>query len=151
MTIEGAARSNHPALTADFKLRRTRFWWSASYTWSKAIDDTDDIFPLTRAQDQTNFGAERGLSLFDQRHRVVSSLNWQTHVSDEAWGKIIGNWNLSGIVEVASGRPYNVILGYDNNLDQFSSSDRPDIILDSSMVRYLAPAQGRPEISDAMR
>jgi hypothetical protein len=143
MTIEGAARSAYHALMIEYQARWSRLWWSGSYTWSKAIDDADDIFPLTRAQDQSNFHAERGLSLFDQRHRAVNSLNWQFGDAGKGWKQLFAHWNASAIVEIASGRPYTVLLGYDNNLDQFPSSDRPDVLLRSGSVQYAAPLQGR--------
>ena len=60
---------------------------SLSYTWSKAIDDVSS-FNITGsaakpvagendlAQNPFNLGAERGLSLFDARHRFVGSYEW---------------------------------------------------------------------------
>ena len=143
MTIEGAARSSYHSLSIEYGASWDRLWWNGSYTWSKAIDDADDIFPLTRAQDQGNFRAERGLSLFDQRHRMVNSLNWQTASDAEGWKRLLTDWSASGTVEVSSGQPYSVILGFDNNLDQFPSSDRPDVIGSSGSQSYVAPAQGR--------
>ncbi|MCW5979673.1 MAG: TonB-dependent receptor [Bryobacteraceae bacterium] len=143
MTIEGAARSSYHSLSAEIGKRWSRLSWSGSYTWAKAIDDADDVFPLTRAQDQTDFRSERGLSLYDQRHRLVSTVVWQSASTGRGWNAVWANWTVSGIGEVASGRPYNVILGFDNNLDQFPSSDRPDVLVANGSVRYVVPDRGR--------
>jgi selenium donor protein len=42
----------------------------ASCTFSKAIDDSEEIFPHCRAHDMTNLCNERGLDLYNHRHRL---------------------------------------------------------------------------------
>jgi hypothetical protein len=43
----------------------------ANYTFSKAIDDVTDFNSDFQANDQIDLSAERGLSPFDQRHKLV--------------------------------------------------------------------------------
>ncbi len=100
---------------------------NAGYTFSKAIDDAEEIFPHSRAQDMRNFRAERGLALYDQRHRFVLSSIYRLagRRNLPAW---LRDWSAASIVELASGRPVNVLLGTDNNLDQDPTGDRPDLV-----------------------
>ena len=49
-----------------------RFSFNANYTLSKAIDDVVDFNSDFQANDQLNLRAERALSSFDQRHKVVA-------------------------------------------------------------------------------
>ncbi|MBI3950185.1 MAG: TonB-dependent receptor [Acidobacteria bacterium] len=132
MVMEPTGNSIYHGLQADVRLR-----WShnlalnASYVFSKAIDDTEEIFPHSRAQDNRNLRAERGLALFDQRHRFVTSAIFTSPFDSSGpsrWRFLLADWTLSTILELGSGRPVNVVLGFDNNLDQFPESDRPHIV-----------------------
>jgi len=100
---------------------------SASYTLSKAIDDAEEIFPHTRAQDMRDFRSERGLALYDQRHRFVCAAICRLGRPGTDRG-LRNGWSVSPHLELGSGRPVNVVLGADNNLDQEPGSDRPDLV-----------------------
>jgi hypothetical protein len=103
---------------------------SSSYTFSKAIDDAEEIFPHSRAQSMRDMRAERALALYDQRHRFVCALvyNIGSRARKGTWAAIWNNWSLAPLFETGSGRPVNVLLGFDNNLDQETSSDRPNLV-----------------------
>jgi hypothetical protein len=104
---------------------------NASYTFSKAIDDAEEIFPHTRAQDMRNLRAERGLALYDQRHRFVWAMVYdvgQRYPAGTGKGALLNDWRVAPVVEAGSGRPLNVLLGFDNNLDQEPGSDRPNLV-----------------------
>lgn len=123
---------------------------NAGYTLSKAIDDAEEIFPHSRAQDMRNFRAERGLALYDQRHRAVVSFLWTTP-KRRGLPRWLRQWTLASIFEAGSGRPVNVLLGSDNNLDQDPSADRPDVVPRGTPGSFLtalgvfaAPPLGRP-------
>ncbi len=125
---------------------------SASYTLSKAIDDAEEIFPHSRAQDMKDLRAERGLALYDQRHRFVASgfLDIGTFFPERSFcGALLNDWTVAPIVEIGSGRPLNVLLGFDNNMDQDPGSDRPDLVLQDSPERsatyglFTVPPSGR--------
>jgi hypothetical protein len=77
----------------------------------------------------TDFRAERGLALYDQRHRfVLASVFEPKRAGTSVASRAFSGWSLAPIVEVGSGRPVNVLLGFDNNLDQYPGSDRPDVV-----------------------
>lgn len=100
-----------------------------SYTFSKAIDDAEEILPHSRAQNMSDFRTERGLALYDQRHRfVLASVFEPKPAGNSVASRALSGWSIAPIVEVGSGRPVNVLLGFDNNLDQYPASDRPDVV-----------------------
>ncbi len=101
-----------------------------SYTWSKALDDAEEIFPHSRNQNMFDFRSDRGPALFDQRHRLVLSSLYQIGDGSArgAVRPLLAGWTIAPIIEVASGRPVNVLLGFDNNRDGYPGSDRPDVV-----------------------
>ena len=132
MAFEGSASSTYHGLRLSLRGRLTSILSvSCSYTLSKAIDDAEEIFPHTRAQEMGNLRAERGLALYDQRHRLVVAglyeVKWPGARSTLA-SRLVEGWILAPFLEVGSGRPVNVLLGFDNNLDQEPGSDRPNVV-----------------------
>jgi len=101
----------------------------ASYTWSHAIDDSTDLQATTTPQDSYYPGLDRSNSLFDQRHRLVFSGVYQSGKvpGNGMTGKLLSNWTIAPIVEVASGRPFNIITGNGDNLQISSLTARPNI------------------------
>jgi hypothetical protein len=115
----------------------------SGWTWSHTIDDSTDLSTLLNPQDNSNPNGDRGNSDFDQRHRWITSAVYQTpyHQSDsEWWKKFLSNFTISPVIEVASGRPYNVLLGYDTNLDFGSSTGRPSVLPAGATVPAGFPA-----------
>jgi len=86
-----------------------------SYTLGKAIDDITDFISDLQAANQLNLRAERSLSAFDQRHRLVIS-----SVLDPLAGI-----NIAPIFTYSSGHPFNLLLGFDANNDTQANTDRP--------------------------
>jgi hypothetical protein len=113
------------------------FQFLASYTWSHSIDDSSDLQTLLKPQDNRNFAAERADSLFDQRQRFVfsgiitSPTSWRSDSS--TWHKVLSDFSLAPIVEISSGRPFNIITGTDTNGDLQSSNDRPNVRADRTL------------------
>ena len=107
-----------------------------SYTLGKSIDDTTDFSTQNQANDQTNIRAERSLSTFDQRHRLVVSGVWQSPYSlgvDSGFMKsLLADWTVSPIVTWNSGKYFNLLLGYDLNGDGHANTDRP--VLTDGMI-----------------
>jgi len=132
MVFENSASSTHHGLRlAGHGKVGSRTTLNFSYTFSKAIDDAEEIFPHTRAQDMRNLRGERGLALYDQRHRFVWAMVYdfgQPWQKGTAAGILLNDWSAAPILELGSGRPVNVLLGFDNNLDQEPGSDRPDVV-----------------------
>lgn len=97
------------------------FTLMASYTYSKAFDTTTDFNSDYAPQDQTNLRAERALSEFDQRHKVVVAA-----VADSPWkDAILSGFELSPIFTYNSGHPFNLLAGSEVNGDNHSTNDRP--------------------------
>ena len=94
----------------------------ANYTYSKAIDDSTDFNSDYAAFNEVSLEAERSLSDFDQRHKVVFAA-----VADSPWksSKILSGFELSPIVSYNSGHPFNLLAGADINGDGHFTNDRP--------------------------
>ena len=85
-----------------------------SYTLSKAVSLSDDIFEPGVPQDSDNVPADKGPTLRDARHRFV--LSGIVHLPFGI--------QTSNIVALQSGRPFNITTGTDDNLDGHVK-DRP--------------------------
>jgi hypothetical protein len=134
MAFEGSASSGYNGLRLSLHGQLDpALTLSASYTFSKAIDDAEEIFPHTRAQDMKDFRSERGLALYDQRQRFVLAGVFQPKGDH---GRVWSGWALAPCLELSSGRPVNILLGSDNNLDQETGSDRPDLVPSGTANSY---------------
>jgi hypothetical protein len=104
----------------------------ASYTWSHAIDDSTDLQATTTPQDSYYPALDRSNSLFDQRHRFVFSGVYQTgKLGGEGIARnVFSDWTFAPIIEVASGRPFNIITGNGDNLQLSSLTGRPNTTVD---------------------
>ena len=92
-----------------------------NYTYSKAYDTTTDFNSDFGPQDNTNLLAERGLSDFDQRHKLVFAA-----VLDSPFkNRILSGFQLSPIISYNSGHPFNLLSGSDVNGDRHYTNDRP--------------------------
>ena len=106
------------------------------YTLSKSTDNGsgirtlngDTLFP----QDSFCLECEWGLSIFDVRHRFVSSILYELPFGDGKpfltsglGGAILGGWQVSTIISVSSGFPRNVIVGTDRS-NTGGGQDRPN-------------------------
>jgi hypothetical protein len=102
----------------------------ASYTWSHAIDDSTDLQSTLTPQDSYYPALERSNSLFDQRHRFVFSGVYQTGklAASGFAGKFFSDWSFAPVVEVASGRPFNIITAGGDNLQLESFTSRPNVV-----------------------
>jgi Carboxypeptidase regulatory-like domain/TonB dependent receptor len=101
-----------------------------SYTWSHAIDDSTDLQATLTPQDSFFPGLDRGNSTFDQRHRFVFSGVYQSgKLGGSGFGsKFFSYWTIAPIVEISSGRPFNIVTGSADNLQFSSETGRPDIV-----------------------
>jgi hypothetical protein len=111
----------------------------SSYTWSKSIDTTSGIrnqgFDSLYPQNSYCLACERGLSAFDTRHRVVTSVLYDlpvgkgraANISNRVLDTIVGGWNLGGILTLQSGMPGNLTIGGQDNASTGSGGyDRPN-------------------------
>lgn len=100
----------------------THFSLLANYTLSKAFDDVTDFNSDFGPQDNTNLAADRGLSNFDQRHKVVVAGVVDT---GNFGGKVLSGFQVAPIIRYNSGHPFNLLAGTDVNGDRHSTNDRP--------------------------
>lgn len=82
------------------------------YTFSKKIDDIDDVFSLPN--DNFNLKKDRSYASDDQRHRIYSSVNWI----------VKKNFQIAAIFVASSSLPFTITTGNDDNNDT-SFNDRP--------------------------
>jgi hypothetical protein len=133
-----SGNSIYNALTISVNKRfSNHFELLSGYTWSHAIDDSTDLSTLLNPQDNNFPDLERSSSDFDQRHRWITSavfLSSDAKTGDGMWRKIFGGFTVAPIIEVASGRPYNVLIGYDTNLDFGTATNRPSVIAAGTQV-----------------
>jgi hypothetical protein len=101
----------------------------ANYTYSKAQDDVTDYNSDFAATDQTNLSAERALSAFDQRHKVVVAgifeTPWAGGSGSNLAEQIFSGFTVSPILRGNSSRPFNLLVGADINGDRHPTTDRP--------------------------
>jgi len=121
--------SVYHGLTANLRKRFSHHYeMLASYTWAHSIDDSTDLQSTLTPQDSYYPALERSSSLFDQRHRFVFSGVYQTgKISGHGFaGKLISDWTFAPIIEVSSGRPFNIITGNEDNFQLSSLTGRPN-------------------------
>jgi hypothetical protein len=102
----------------------------ASYTWSHAIDDSTDLQATQTPQDSYFPGHDRSTSIFDQRHRFVFSGVYQTGKLGGVGfvSKVFSDWMIAPIIEVSSGRPFNIVTGNGDNFQFSSQTGRPNVV-----------------------
>lgn len=96
--------------------------FGATYTFSKSIDNASSIGggATVVAQNDLDLAAERGLSSFDQRHKLIGDFTfglpfgegrkWLTRAG--TLEHILGSWEWSGSFSIASGFPFTArVLG----------------------------------------
>lgn len=109
-------------------------WFQAAYTWGKVIDYQSSInfSGENRPQDAFSLRDVRGLAAFDVRHRFVANYGYELPFfrSRRSWAaKVLGGWQLQGIVASQTGGPLTVNESVDLSLRGLSA-DRPDQIRD---------------------
>jgi hypothetical protein len=116
--------------------------FQAAYTWSHSIDNAPDPLDAGRGgrsapRDSSGFGggfgAERGNSDFDTRHRFVANFVYDLPFksSNGFVNQVVGDWTVAGIVTLQSGTPFSI----------FGSRDSVGAGL-SQRASYAAPGQG---------
>ena len=124
--------SIYHGFTANLRKRFSNHYeFLASYTWSHAIDDSTDLQSTLTPQDSFYPGYDRSTSLFDQRHRFVFSGVYQSgKVGHGFTGKFFSDWTVAPLLDIASGRPFNIITGNGDNLQLSSLTGRPNTTVD---------------------
>ncbi len=136
--FESGADSFYNGFTLSFKRRYGQHYQlSLAYTYSKATDTAPDftsVVPFNSidegkmAQYSLFPNLERGPSVNDQRHRVVTNFVWDLDYFDKmsslAARRILGGWSLSAIITAQTGQPFSNAVGGDANNDTNGFTDR---------------------------
>jgi hypothetical protein len=135
--VGNVAAANYRSLSAKLTRRLDAgLTLLAGYTLSKARDngsgirtlDGDTLFP----QNSYCVSCEWGPSIFDNRHRFVSSVLYELpfgegkpYLNHGIGNALLGGWQLSSIVTASSGFPRNVMTGRDQS-NTGAGFDRPN-------------------------
>lgn len=131
-----AGNSFYRGLTVELRQRSVvtggslHFSFRAGYTLSRLVDD--GVVNTSDALHPGDFRAERSRSLLDRRHRFVFSGIFDLP-------KFLGSLQLSPILRITSGAPFNISVGgIDRNLDDVGN-DRPNFVGDIKLLKWRAP------------
>jgi hypothetical protein len=92
-----------------------------NYTFSKGFDTSTDFNTDYGPQDPTNLGLDRGLSEFDERHKVVIAGVFDSPLKNP----ILAGFQLAPIFTYHSGLPFNLLAGGEVNGDNHTTNERP--------------------------
>jgi hypothetical protein len=88
---------------------------------SKSIDEATDFNTDYLAQNPLNMRDDRSLSAFDQRHRAVLS----AVIISPFENAFLKDFVFAPIFTMGSGRPFNLLIGFDTDGDSRLYNDRP--------------------------
>ncbi|MBX7218449.1 MAG: TonB-dependent receptor [Blastocatellia bacterium] len=123
LDYESAYDSYYHGLTlqANRKLSN-RIGFNVNYTFSKTIDNFFDFRnPLQEFNDPLNLSAERSLSIQNVPHRFVANGTWELSYTKNP---VFRDFTVSTIINLQSGRPWNLLAGVDLNRNG-DQNDRP--------------------------
>jgi hypothetical protein len=112
------------------------FQAGASYTLSRFMSNNDASLgeggtargSSQRPQDYFDYAAEWSVSQFDRTHRFVTNYIWELPGPKSGLLKqVLGGWQVAGVTQFQSGRPFTILTGVDSNGDGNTGSDRPNI------------------------
>ncbi|HXZ42339.1 MAG TPA: carboxypeptidase regulatory-like domain-containing protein, partial [Terriglobales bacterium] len=135
--------SDYNGFSANLRKRfSAHYEFLASYTYSHAIDDSTDLQAPLSPQDSYYPSLERSNSLFDQRHRFVLSGVYQSgRLGGNSFSsKLLSNWTVAPIVDIASGRPFNILTGDADNFQFSPDTGRPNVVPSGTAPTPCGPA-----------
>lgn len=110
----------------------------SSYTFGRSIDDTStshgatDYGLIQVVQNPYDVHADRGLSNFNVSRVFTTNFTYEIpHVRSggAAMVRLLGGWQVAGILNMASGSPFFPIVGFDiANLKPTNNATRPDLV-----------------------
>lgn len=141
------AHGQYDGLQTEFRTRYTNLSLNFNYTFSKTMDNASEIFGSvgggqTLAASQNPFDTDRGewgLSAFHQKHNVTANFVYELpyYKSQSGFvGKLLGGFQLTGIMRMGSGRAYTPI-----NLNSAGDPNFENTFLGSGVLR---PYNGSP-------
>jgi outer membrane receptor protein involved in Fe transport len=113
---ENSAQSIYHSMQSRFNGRflNNSLSLGASYTWSKTIDNSSEIFAFDIASSNTQnpfciTSCERGLSILDRPHAFSANFIYDAPFFKEqrgVLGHLLGGWQLNGVFVLTSGVPF---------------------------------------------
>ncbi|MEN3329973.1 MAG: hypothetical protein V7638_4780 [Acidobacteriota bacterium] len=132
--------TNYNALQAKLEQRFTNgLSFLVSYTRSKLIDEASSVFdasiltgPIANfpVADSFNRKLERDLSTGDIPNVFVTSFTYELPIGK---GKILGGWELAGVVQLQSGTPLAVTQATNFNAFAGFGTQRPNLVTDPNL------------------
>ena len=109
----------------------SNFQYGIAYTWSKSMglgDHDRDSLPMYRSANGYLYGKLE----FDQTHMFVANYLWSLPnariFADNPAGKaVFHNWEIAGIITMASGFPRGIGLSYTDGVDRWGGGDSPRV------------------------
>lgn len=109
--------------------------FNANYTYSKSMSNNDASLgeggtdgSSQRPQDYFAYDKEWSVSAFDRPHRLTMNYTYELPSPKSGVLKhLLGGWQVSGVTQYQSGRPFTIFTGVDSNGDGNTGSDRPNI------------------------
>jgi len=84
---------------------------NVAYTWSKNLTDNPTSYISVAPSSPTDFRSEYGLAPLDRRHVITGNFIYELPFfskNNDLAGKVLGGWQLSGIVSYQTGSPYTI-------------------------------------------
>jgi Carboxypeptidase regulatory-like domain len=125
------ANSNYNALEMMLQKRFSRgLQFQAAYTFSRSIDDGSTF---EETLNPFNYRASRALSLFNSTQRFVVSYDWELPVRKYSGlaGKVLDDWEVSGITQFQTGFPIRLNTEDDTELINslfFLGTEAPSLV-----------------------
>ncbi|MDE1163366.1 MAG: carboxypeptidase regulatory-like domain-containing protein [Acidobacteriaceae bacterium] len=124
------ATSNYNGMQISFSQRmKAGISVNGYYTWSKTMASANLDNSTISVQDPNFMSLEKGPSSNDQRSVFVAAVIWKpNYVTGNKIARLVFNgWTVSPIIKLASGTPFTITTGLDNNQDGVTT-DRPNLI-----------------------
>ena len=136
LSFEQGRNSNYNALQIKLNKRFSRSYLvNLNYTWSRHLAEGADAAQANNYQIPDRADLEYGLSELHRGQIFTASWVWELPKlsgSNAVVRQVIGGWQLTGLVSLRSGAPFNVITGVDNSLTA-AGQDRPNQIKEAKL------------------
>jgi hypothetical protein len=138
--VESSGESIYHGGTFELNKRFSHHYtFAVAYTYGKAIDTATDILLAFKANNNDDLRAERGLSVVDQRQRLVVhgvlESPFQRGTGNPWYSRAFADISISPIFTAGSGRPWDLRVGYDANNDN-EDTDRPFLVSQGQPAVY---------------
>jgi hypothetical protein len=139
--VRSVGKSNYNALQVSSEGRSAHgISYKLAYTYSKAINYGCDMYgSFCDVQDPYHFEKDKGVAGFDLTHIFSSGVVYELPFGrgkrwssgNGAVNRLIGGWQMNGILSLSSGRPYDVQAPIEiANTNNISGALRPNVVGD---------------------